>query len=147
MEKQCSDCMSFFKMEEFVRISDGIKFIRCRQCRRIKARIYFNKYYHSENGNSIIKKCIKKYLATNKGKDKQRRDSQKYHFKYPEKRKAKRAVYYLVEKGIIPRPALLPCLDCTGPAKHYHHYAGYSNENIYKVVPLCFVCHSHRHLR
>ena len=55
---------------------------------------------------------------------------------------ARLAVNDAVQRGIIPRPDTLNCVDCDNPAKQYDHYLGYSDEHRMDVRPLCVPCHA-----
>jgi hypothetical protein len=66
-----------------------------------------------------------------------------------DKKQARRRVNYLVEQGMIPRPADLPCVDCAdeipGGGRHeYDHARGYDGENQLYVEPVCQRCHRNR---
>jgi hypothetical protein len=67
-----------------------------------------------------------------------------------DKRQARRRINYQVEKGIIPHPADLPCMDCGDsvfltPHRHeYDHARGYDGKNQLYVEPVCSRCHHNR---
>lgn len=67
-----------------------------------------------------------------------------------DKKQARRRVNYLVEQGLIPKPADLPCMDCADSVfshdyRHeYDHYAGYDGPNQLLVEVVCSKCHRNR---
>jgi hypothetical protein len=66
-----------------------------------------------------------------------------------DKKQARRRINYLVEQGLIPRAADLPCVDCadeiSGGGRHeYDHARGYDGENQLYVEPVCQRCHRNR---
>jgi transcriptional regulator with GAF, ATPase, and Fis domain len=65
--------------------------------------------------------------------------------KFPEKRKARQAIYRLVKNGTLPNPSELACFDCNAVAVHYDHAKGYEGENARYVEPVCQTCHAKRH--
>lgn len=62
-----------------------------------------------------------------------------------DKLQARGRVNSLIEAGLLPRPATLPCVECghTGPDRRheYHHHKGYSVQHREDVVVLCVKCH------
>ena len=67
-----------------------------------------------------------------------------------DKRQARRRINYLVERGRLPSPADLPCIDC-GHARgdeerrhEYDHARGYDRENQLYVEAVCSTCHHKR---
>lgn len=65
-----------------------------------------------------------------------------------DKKQARRKVNLEVERGRMPHPNTLACVDCghIGPERRheYDHHQGYAAEHHYDVVPVCTTCHSKR---
>lgn len=78
-------------------------------------------------------------------KNKERiRDYQRRHYATDERR-ARVAVNRAVMNGKIPRASDLPCAECGGKAREYHHHAGYDRANWLNVKPTCTQCHKDHH--
>lgn len=95
--------------------------------------IFQSKYSKSKEG----KKKIKEYRASAHGKEVRH----KCEKRYPQRKKARRAITYLVEMGKIKPAKELACNVCTRPAAEYHHHNGYASEYALDVIPLCIECH------
>ncbi len=65
-----------------------------------------------------------------------------------DKKQARRRVNYLVEAGLIPSAASLPCNDCgdvSGDSRHeYDHHKGYASQHHESVEAVCAGCHHRR---
>lgn len=59
----------------------------------------------------------------------------------PEKIKAHWTVGHAIQKGLLQPAKNHTCICCGKQAEHYHHFKGYSVENILEVVPVCVMCH------
>jgi hypothetical protein len=68
-------------------------------------------------------------------------------------KQARRRINYFVEKGLIPSPLSLPCVDCgrtwqPGGRRHeYDHHLGYDAEHHEHVEVVCSDCHHKREHR
>lgn len=58
---------------------------------------------------------------------------------------ASEAVRQAIRRGELAPVTTRACLDCDGPAVHYHHEQGYEPEHHLDVAPLCRSCHLRRH--
>ena len=65
----------------------------------------------------------------------------KWFKEHPEQVKARDKIKYEVKMGRMLKASNLKCVICGNQAKQYHHYKGYSKENILLVIPLCVKCH------
>ena len=63
-----------------------------------------------------------------------------------EKQAAVDAIRHAIKRGEMVKPSCLKCIDCGKNANIYHHYNGYSVTNRKVVIPLCYSCHSKRHI-
>jgi 5-methylcytosine-specific restriction endonuclease McrA len=65
-----------------------------------------------------------------------------------DRKQARRRINYLVEKGRIPRPDDLACVDCGHKGEdrrhEYDHARGYSAEHQLDVEAVCSKCHHAR---
>lgn len=65
-----------------------------------------------------------------------------------DKLQARRRVNHLVDMGLLPRPADVPCVDCGHQGddrRHeYDHHLGYAVEHHEHVEPVCAPCHHER---
>lgn len=150
--KRCPRCKQIKFRIEFPKDENRFGGIRswCVDCYREHAR----EYAHSERGKARrhtedFKKRFKvhrqKYLKSEKGIAQGRRQVAKYTERYPEKRKAQKAVWYAKSKGKIPDPKTMTCVNCGNQAAQYHHHQGYSQEHWFDIVPVCVPCHSRIH--
>lgn len=66
--------------------------------------------------------------------------------KYPEHRKAHKAVAYAVKSGKFPPAWTMVCEHCQEAlAAEYHHHKGYEPEHKLDVIALCTECHGKAH--
>lgn len=126
--RECSACRRALPREAFFvdrSRPGGVSFV-CRECRNTKARARYIKKGRPGRRGWLV--------ATRDG----------------DKRQARRRVNYLVEKGLIPHPDALPCMDCadsvfTDRLRHeYDHARGYDGDNQLYVEPVCSRCHHAR---
>lgn len=106
-----------------------------------KAKAARKRYRKSKEG----KTARKRYRNSKKGKIVHSRAHRKYDFRNPEKIKAKRAVYYAVKIGKLPKVKTLQCYLCFESAQQYHHYLGYEPKHYLDVLPVCRKCHRKIH--
>jgi len=89
-----------------------------------------------EYGQNKWRKYYKKHseVLIRKGKDRRLENLDKY--------KARDAINKAVVRGKIPPPSSFICEICKErPAREYHHFLGYAEENRLKVIPVCSKCH------
>ena len=119
-----------------------------------KGKVIRERYAQSEEGKIAHRKAFKKYARTEKGKAARKRYAQsekgkvnqkRFYVHHPNQIKAKKAVYYSIKIGRLPRPDTLFCHYCNHPAEHYHHWQGYEPEHWLDVVPACVECHKKEH--
>lgn len=133
---------------------------------RIKARrVYRKRYKQTDKGKETEKRylksdakknCLTRYKKSQKGKIADakykrsvcgrvtaRRSAKKQAKCWPEKIKARNAVYYAIKTGKIPRPDSLKC-SCGEQAQEYHH-PSYEPEHWLDVVAKCIKCHRKIH--
>lgn len=137
-----------------------------------KARAYYRKYYHTHKEkmhayNSEWKAKNPEYdkqwkrARSEKMTDSQRAEvnaarrvqyqkhpgrgaahTKRAREKFPEKAKARTAVFLAVRAGKVPSAQTLVCVRCGKQAKDYHHHKGYDKEHWLDVVPACRPCHA-----
>lgn len=102
--------------------------------------------------DTICAKCNRKKSSVWRKKNPERVKESKSKWgktrkRYPEKEKAKHAVSQQVKHAHLPHPTTVKCdhKGCEKNADHYHHYAGYSEENWLTVQPLCIQHHYAAH--
>ena len=118
---------------------------RCPKCKTFNPTSKFDKDRTKKDGyHSACKDCVRTYKQgyrqTEKGKESQKRRSEKKRAKFPKRIKARQILNYAVQRGKIPRPESINCA-CKQPAKEYHHHKGYEPEHWLDVVALCSKCH------
>lgn len=102
-------------------------------------------------GDGLARQC----LASRRVKAPKQRTTYKRHgwltpARSGDKKQARRRVNYLVERGRIPHPNSLPCIDCADEVyglsfRHeYDHAKGYDTANQLYVEPVCSRCHHAR---
>lgn len=70
------------------------------------------------------------------------RETRKRNYdKFPEKRKARRAISNAIRDGRFPKASDTICEICNDQAKEYHHYRGYDKVFHFCVASLCPECH------
>jgi len=67
--------------------------------------------------------------------------NQLLRWKYPERHRARDAVYKAIMSCKLIIPQVLNCADCSNQAEEYDHYKGHARENRLKVQPVCRPCH------
>ena len=67
-----------------------------------------------------------------------------HQIRFPERYRARRAVFSAVKKGRLPHPSTLICSDCPKIAQEYDHYLGYVQVHQLDVQPVCIECHAKR---
>jgi hypothetical protein len=75
-------------------------------------------------------------------KEKQYFHNKAQRAKFPEKIRARDAVYRAILKGILPHVKTLKCFNCGDRASEYHHHKGYDKKSYLDVVPVCRNCHN-----
>lgn len=137
--KKCTKCNQEKKMTEFYpdRNPHSSKCGRKSQCKSCQKK-QRNIYLLSKKG----KAAIKRYSKTEISKTRQKR----YCLRYPERRKAKNAVYWAIRKGTLPNPKTLRCNYGNHQAEQYHHWS-YLPEHWLDVIPACQKCHKKLHRR
>ncbi len=58
--------------------------------------------------------------------------------------RAHRAIALAIKQGVMTRADTHKCTYCGGPAKDWHHYAGYEEENWLVVQAVCRSCHQYQ---
>ena len=105
----------------------------CKTCQKKQRKIYLQ----SRQGRTTTKN----YAKTYKSKARQKR----YCLHYPERRRAKNAVYWAVKNGILPHPNTKQCLCGNHKAEQYHHHKGYAKKHWLDVVSVCRKYHTRLH--
>lgn len=162
--KTCSACGNVKPSSEYYALRRGGLSPSCKSCGRdVSTR------YHHENRDDRLKK-IAEYQRRNKEQLAARERARRGDPAYREKRahmlrgwrernreyvitynrspqvKARMAVNNAVRRGELPHVSTMTCIRCEeAQAKEYHHYAGYEQENWYRVIPLCTECHGREH--
>lgn len=142
--KICCTCRVAKPLDEYHKDStqsDG-KRVRCKACtiaqvRRVRA---------TPEGAKRHREAVIKHQATEVGRASNRRATAKWYRNNRHKHRAHREVNIAVDRGHLPSPKTLQCVDCSGPAQEYHHES-YEKEHWLDVVPLCVLCHNQRHCR
>jgi len=91
----------------------------------------YSAYYRAYNRSESGKRTVARYAASAKGQAVMR---------------GQLAVRYAIKRGEISPIETQRCADCGEQATSYHHYLGYSDEQLLDVVPVCHKCHKARHL-
>ena len=86
------------------------------------------------------------YVMTKKNKAARKRANANYAASYPERCKARAAVYKAIKAGKLPGVDTCACVDCGDPAVNHHH-ENYAPDRRLDVEPLCQQCHTARHRR
>lgn len=98
----------------------------------------------AKNNRDKVNSYMRKYYATEKGKNSLRKAYAKQLQKYPEKIAARQAVRNALRRGNIIKPE--SCSNCKVMDKIYaHHHAGYDLENQLNIIWLCKQCHWREH--
>ena len=158
--KKCSACKQLKDITEFGPRADAKDGRRnqCRPCRQEHITAWYHteegkrssvailkRYLATENGRELRKQAHKRYSQTMQGRAKALRNTRKYRDAHPNYVAVLSAVYRAVQSGRLPSPRTLPCTFCNGPSTDYHHHLGYAKEHWLDVVPTCRRCHIHEH--
>ena len=153
VEKPCLKCKQVKPISEFRTRTDTKSLCyrpTCNVCSRIDQRQYnatpSRRRYEQSDKRKHGKRCAMRRFRKSPGNELYFvMRARQYRRQYPERERAMSAVNVLVRAGKIPRATTLYCLSCYHPAQVYHHYAGYSPEAWYNVIPMCRSCHKHIH--
>ena len=124
--KTCSRCDEQKSRSDFARDRsrpDGLTYW-CRTCRNRRGRETYTRKAGPPKGRRFVRP----------------RDG--------DRKQARRRVNHLVDVGLLPPPASLPCVDCghigDGPRHEYDHHLGYAPEHHEDVEAVCAPCHRRR---
>lgn len=163
--KYCHKCQNWKQSDEFNKNSlkpDGLQ-SQCRECQKISNRAYINsekgiktriaraevykengkrqqiqyRYNHSQKN----REAQRRYTQTENGKANLKKNRYKAMAQFPEKEKARKAVWRAVVKGTLPRIYTRCCSICGEQAHEYHHHNGYSKDHWLDVIPMCRIHH------
>ena len=156
--KRCSHCNQTKAISEFWRCRsqrDGF----ANQCKVCHGECVM-RYSLTAQGIETARRCARKYINTEKGKQKrqryacsqtgkkaQRRADHKYCAANPEKRHAKDAVHHAIIAGRLFPASRFTCVQCGKKAQQYHHRNGYDKQHWFDVIPLCRLCHKKLHYK
>jgi len=100
-----------------------------------------SKAFLEQRASSLLRHAtVERYKASDKYREKNRRNSDLYHSRNPEKRRASDLLCHAVEDGRIIRG---PCEDCGSTGKVHGHHDDYSKP--FDVRWLCPLCHVRLH--
>ena len=133
--KTCNKCRELKDLTSFSKhkkSKDGLQY-NCKDC----AKIYKQNNDHSE--------YMKRYFATDSGREAKRRGNAINKRKFPEKIKAQKVLNNAIAAGNIYRPTT--CSSCNKEGRIEAHHWSYLEEHWLDVVWLCRGCHVAEHKR
>lgn len=155
--KACSKCGQEKYVGQFhrrVRSKDGLQSY-CKDCmrecdsiregstKRKHSRLVHRRGWREKN-RAKINKYNREWRKNNtKRSNEHRYSSDKRH---PQKRRARRAVSYMVEHGLWPPAWTMVCEVCQeAQAAHWHHHNGYNEKHKLDTIAVCVTCHVDEH--
>ena len=134
--RQCSCCKKIKPPTEFFKDRKE-KSGLCYYCKTCSS-FHTKQYYQTKKGKVSHQLSNKQYRQTRKGKRIHYLSYIKYKKRYPQKRKAHKAVYNAIYCGKIQCASSFKCAFCQKQAKQYHH-PDYAKP--FLIVPVCRKCH------
>lgn len=133
--RTCTKCGETKPLSEFYK-QETCKYGRrpdCKECVRKRSRAYMR----SPRGSAQRAQ----YEQTDAYKEAKARAKRRHRRRHPQRLRARSAVWHAVANGDLPPASECDCVECDGPAEHYHHHNGYDREHQLDVVPVCRDCH------
>ena len=138
--KTCSICGETKEMSEFhvnKASNDGFKAM-CRSCALER-----NRTWRDRNREHIKAYNAQRYATMT---EYIKRAERKSAVRYPQKVKARQAVYRKVKIGQFPPAWTMVCEVCEeAQAAHWHHHNGYDDKHLVDVMAICTACHGKEH--
>ena len=118
---------------------------RCSRCGEVKSLDQFNRGRTKPHGRqSYCRECRLEYERTESARVSQRKTARKLRQEYPERIKARKAVWSALSAGRLTRPLTCSDCGCTGRLEA-DHCCGDAEEHWLTVEFVCRDCHVRRH--
>lgn len=117
------------------KLKDGLKW--CFSCGQWKPRVFFG--LNCLKGDGLSPQCFSCVRVRTKKKRKISGPSPRLQ------NKISYVIRVAIQRGLLARPTILPCIGCGKPAVEYHHHLGYGRSHWLDVQALCKKCHVNAH--